>query len=232
MAKCFTTWTVLPHEPIEKHAENLWSVSGNMPGGNQRRMSVARRADGKLVIHNPIALNDEEMKELEAFGKPAFMIVPNGFHRQDSVIYKQRYPELAVFCPQAARKKVAELVDVAGNMDELPKDSAVEVFHLRGMKEREGGLRVTSREGTDLVFNDTLLNMPKKGGTAELFMGPTGTLSIPRFTRWVMMKSGGELKQHLQELAASPGLQHLVPGHGAVIGKNASGALSEAAGRL
>jgi len=51
MAKCFTTWTVLPHEPIEKHAENLWSVSGKMPGGNQRRMTIVRRADGKLVIH-------------------------------------------------------------------------------------------------------------------------------------------------------------------------------------
>jgi hypothetical protein len=62
MAKCFTTWTVLPHDPIEKHSENLWSVSGNMPGGNQRRMTIARCADGKLVIHNPIALDDAEMK--------------------------------------------------------------------------------------------------------------------------------------------------------------------------
>jgi hypothetical protein len=92
MAKCFTTWTVLPHDSIEKHSENLWSVSGNMPSGNQRRMTIARRADGKLVIHNPIALDDAEMKEVEALGKPAYLIVPNAFHRQDAIIYKQRYP--------------------------------------------------------------------------------------------------------------------------------------------
>jgi len=135
MAKCFTSWTVLPHEPIEKHAENLWSVSGNMPGGNQRRMAIARRADGGLVIHNPIALNDDEMKEIEAFGKPAFLVVPNAFHRQDSIIYKQRYPQMAVLCPQTARKKVSQIVEVAGNLDEMPKDTNVALFHLRGMKQ-------------------------------------------------------------------------------------------------
>src|SRR5258705_9801059 len=158
MAKCFTSWTVLAHEPIEKHSENLWSVSGNMPGGNQRRMSIARRADGQLVIHNAIALGEAEMKELEAFGKPAFLVVPNGFHRQDSVIYKQRYPEISVLCPQAARKKVSQVVEVAGHLDQLPKDPNVELFHLRGMAEREGAIRVRSKDGIGLVFNDTLLN--------------------------------------------------------------------------
>lgn len=232
MAKCFTTWTVLPHEPITKHSENLWSVSGNMPRGNQRRMTVARRSDGKLVIHNPIALDDAEMKELEAFGKPAFLVVPNGFHRMDSQIYKQRYPEIAVLCPQGARKKIAEVVAVSGHMDEMPKDSNVEMFHLRGMKEREGALRVRSNGTSALVFNDTLLNVKQQGGVAGFFMGPTGTLSIPRFTRWMLMANRGELKAHLQELAASPGLSHVVPGHGDVIEGDARGALSQALGRI
>src|SRR5688572_694250 len=125
MPKCFTAWTVLPHEPIEKHSQNLWSVSGKMPGGNQRRMTIAKRADGKLVIHNAIALNDDEMREVEAFGKPGYLVVPNGFHRMDALIYKQRYPELDVLCPQSARTKVSQLVPVAGHMNELPKDSIV-----------------------------------------------------------------------------------------------------------
>src|SRR5258706_8421016 len=103
MAKCFTSWTVLDHAPIEKLTENAWSVSGVMPGGNQRRMTIARRSDGKLVIHNAIALGDAEMKELEAFGRPSYLVVPNGFHRQDAIIYKQRYPELVVLCPRNAK---------------------------------------------------------------------------------------------------------------------------------
>jgi hypothetical protein len=232
MAKCFTTWTVLAHDPIEKHAENLWSVSGYMPGGNQRRMTIARRADGGLVIHNPIALGDAEMTEVEAFGKPAFLIVPNAFHRQDSIIYKQRYPELSVLCPQTARKKVSEIVDVAGHLDEMPKDANVEVFHLRGMKEREGAIRVRSKEGNGLVFNDTLLNLEPGSGFTGFFMAPTGTLSVPRFARLMLMKKGAELKEHLQELASSAGLTQLVPGHGKVIASDAATALQAAAARL
>ena len=232
MAKCFTTWTVLAHDPIEKHSENLWSVSGTMPGGNQRRMTIARRADGKLVIHNAIALGEAEMKQLEAFGKPAFLVVPNGFHRQDSVIYKQRYPEISVLCPQAARKKVSQVVEVAGHLDELPKDPNVELFHLRGMAEREGAIRVRGKDGIGLVFNDTLLNLPPGGGVGGFFMAPTGTLGVPRFTRWMLMKNGAELKQHLQELAESAELTHVVPGHGAVIQTGADAALKQAVARL
>jgi hypothetical protein len=232
MAKCFTTWTVLPHEPLEKHSENLWSVSGNMPGGNQRRMAIARRADGKLVIHNPIALNDAGMAQLEAFGKPAFLVVPNAFHRMDSIIYKQRYPEISVLCPQTARKKVSQVVEVAGHLDEMPKDANVELFHLRGMNQREGAIRVRGKDGSGLVFNDTLLNLEPKGGVAGFFMAPTGTLSVPRFARWMMMKNGAELKAHLEELAASPSLSHVVPGHGAVIGSGAVTTLNQAAARV
>ncbi len=232
MAKCFTTWTVLPHDAIEKHSNSLWSVSGKMPSGNQRRMTVARRADGKLVIHNPIALGDDEMRQLEAWGTPAYVVVPNSFHRMDSLIYQQRYPKADVLCPQTARKKVSELVKVAGHLDEMPADADVELFHLRGLKEREGGLRVRSGGQTALVFNDAVLNMAPTGGLSGFAMAPTGVLSIPRFMRWMMMKDGAALKSHLAELAASPGLSHVVPGHGDVIATDAAGALSSALGRL
>jgi len=232
MAKCFTTWTVLPHDPIEKHAENLWSVSGKMPSGFQRRMTIARRADGGLVIHNPIALGDAEMKEVETFGKPAFLVVPNAFHRQDSIIYKQRYPQIAVLAPETARKKVSQIVEVAGHLDEMPKDANVELFHLRGMKEREGALRVKSNGQSGLVFNDTLLNLEPRSGIGGFFMAPSGTLGVPRFTRWMMLNSAAQLKEHLKELADSPGLAHVVPGHGAVLGSDAASAMQQAAARL
>jgi hypothetical protein len=82
MAKVFQTWTTLEHEPIQKHGDNLWSVSGRMPNPSiRRRMTVAKLANGGLVIHNAIALDDASMKELEAFGEPAYLVVPNGFYR-------------------------------------------------------------------------------------------------------------------------------------------------------
>jgi hypothetical protein len=232
MAKCFTEWTVLPHEPIEKHSQNLWSVSGKMPGGNQRRMAIAKRADGGLVIHNPIALDDDEMREIEAFGTPAFLVVPNSFHRMDSIIYKKRYPGAKVLCPKSARGRVSKVVEVAGHLDEMPKDEVVELFHLRGMKQREGAITVRSSGKSAAVFNDTLLNLPQGTGVVNWFMAPTGTLSVPRFARFMLLKESAELKQHLHELAATPGLEHLVPGHGDVLQGEVAGALHSAAERL
>ena len=89
MAKCFETWTVLPHGPLEKLSENLWRLEGTMPNGNTKRiMTIARMKDGRLVIHNAIALEPALQSEIEAFGTPASIVVPNGFHRQDAKIYK------------------------------------------------------------------------------------------------------------------------------------------------
>jgi hypothetical protein len=232
MAKCFTEWTVLAHEPIEKHSPHLWSVSGKMPSGNQRRMTLVKRADGGLVIHNAIALADEQMRELEAFGKPAYLVVPNSFHRMDALIYKQRYPQLDVLCPQTARKRVSQLVPVAGHLGEMPKDAIVDSFHLRGMKEREGAIVVRGDGTSALVFNDALLNVPKGRGIGDWFMAPTGTLGVPRFTRWMLAKSCAELREHLLELAKMPKLGHVVPGHGEVIAANAGAQLTTAAERL
>ena len=92
MAKPFETWTVVPHRPLEKLESNLWRVEGDLPGGDGTRvMTIVKLASGGLVIHNAIALEEDQMKEIEAFGDPEILIVPNGFHRLDAKVYKQRY---------------------------------------------------------------------------------------------------------------------------------------------
>ena len=73
-------------------------------------MTVVRLADGKLVIHNGIALEPAAMAELEAWGTPAYLIVPSPGHRLDAPAYKKRYPSLRVLTPKNARKKVEEVV--------------------------------------------------------------------------------------------------------------------------
>jgi hypothetical protein len=63
-------------------------------------------------------------------------------------------------------------------------------------------------------------------------MAPAGTLAVPRFTRWLLMKSGAQLKEHLDELAKAGEVTHVVPGHGEVVQAAAAQALSQAAARL
>jgi hypothetical protein len=83
MAVCFTEWTVLPHEPVQKLAENLWRVEGALGKSNRRAMSVVRLRDGRLIVHNAIALDEPEMQELEAWGEVAAILVPNAARALD-----------------------------------------------------------------------------------------------------------------------------------------------------
>jgi hypothetical protein len=215
----FTEWTVLPHDPIEKLASNLWSVSGTMPKGNQRRMTLARLGDGRLVVHNAIALDPGEMKEIDAFGQVAAIVVPNAFHRMDARIWKDRYPNAKVYCPKKATKAVNKVVSVDGDYDAIPQDGGVHAVHLNGMGGAEGVIEVESESGRTLVFNDAILNMQSRGPMMDLMLGPVGKPSVPRFMRWFMVKDKPAFREHLAKLAAG-GVQRIIVGHGATVDRD------------
>src|SRR5690242_7905964 len=108
MTKTADAWTVIEHGPIEKLSENLWRVEGALPRMSLRRvMTAARMFDGRLVLHSAIALEESAMKELEAWGTPSFLVVPNAYHRRDAPGYKRRYPNITVLAPRGSRAKVA-----------------------------------------------------------------------------------------------------------------------------
>src|SRR6266542_935000 len=114
-------WTVLAHDPIEKLAENLWRVRGSLPRMTLKRvMTVARLDDGRLVVHSPIALDETALATLEAWGTPAFLVVPGRFHRMDVPAWKRRYPAARVLVPRGSRRFVAEVVGVDGSYEDFP----------------------------------------------------------------------------------------------------------------
>jgi hypothetical protein len=225
MAKCFESWTVLPHGPLEKLSENLWRVEGTLPDGNTKRvMTIARMKDGRLVIHNAIALEPALQAEVEAFGTPACIVVPNGFHRQDAKIYKDRYASANVYAPAKARKKVEKIVPVAGDYDAAPKDDTVRLCHLEGCNGSEGVLEVKSADGVTVVFNDTICNLPRLSGFAGFFLAPTGQASVPRFSRWLLVKDKDAFKRHVNSWA-TPDLARVIVSHGKMLTDRPSDAL-------
>ena len=235
MAKAFDTWTVLPHEPIAEHTENLRSVVGDIPGMPlKRRMTAVRRSDGTLVLHNPVALEEAEMKTLEAWGEPAFLVVPNGYHRLDAANFKRRYPDARVVCPRGATRKVAEVVPVDLDYASAPADDAVSFEHLDGVAESEGVLSVRSAAGETLVFNDVLFNVPSLPGFTGFVMVLLGSTGGPKVTlvgRLLVVKDKRALRAHLERLAA-PEVRRLIPGHGDLVEDRAPEILREVAGRL
>ena len=107
-------WKVRPHGNLKQVDNNILTVTGTirMPFAFPRRMTVVRLRDGRLVVFSAIALDEDEMADLENYGVPAFLIVPNDHHRLDARMWKERYPSMQVVAPERARDKVAEIVPV------------------------------------------------------------------------------------------------------------------------
>ncbi len=212
------TWKVLPHGAIQHLAENLWWVQGDLPRLSLKRvMTIARLADGRLVIHNGIAMTEPAMRELEAFGTPAFLIVPNGLHRLDAAAYKRRYPTLRVLAPRGARASVEKLVAVDGVYEDFPADPTVRLEPLQGMADAEGTMLVRSADGTSVVLTDAVFNMDRKrdvlGFLFTTILGSAPGPRVSRLAKLVLIKDKKALRRDLERYAAIPDLVRLIVAH-------------------
>jgi hypothetical protein len=214
-------WHVGEHGTLQKLEANLWTVEGAVPSMPMpRRMTLLRLADGSLVVHRAICLDDAAQREVDAWGLVRYIVVPNRFHRLDAGAYAERYPDARVVCPDAARKFVAQKVRVDGSPSALPADANVRAEKLAGSRIEEHVFVVTSGERTTLVFNDTVFNLPKLPGVKGWIYGAMGSTGAPKVTpllRLVAVSDRAALRAHLATLAAAPGLFRVIPGHGTIV---------------
>lgn len=232
-------WRIHPHGAIRALEDNLWTVSGHIPGlpmPLRRTMTVVRLTDGRLVVHSAIALAHTSLAQLESWGEPAFIVVPSGYHRIDAPAYKKRYPKALVVCPPKSRGRVQKAVAVDGGYDLLPDDPALEAVHLDGTSE---GVLI-AKSGAEharatLIFNDVFFNqepLPGLAGRIYGLLGSTGGPKVPPVARWFLVQDRAALRSHLELLARRPGLVRLVPGHGEPIDVWPSKVLSKVAAAL
>lgn len=224
MAKPFKEWTVLPHGPLERLEDNMMTVTGKleMPpmGETERRMTVVRLRDGRLVIYSAIALDEPQMRELEAFGRPAFLVVPNGIHRMDARIWKERYPQLEVIAPSAAADKVAKVVRVDESEADF-RDPSVRLVTVPGTADREMALLVDTPNGYTLVINDLIFNLANRPGMKGwLFkkIGMTGDEPhMPPIIKKLAVDDEQALSAQLEAWAELPQLKRVIVSHGPII---------------
>ncbi len=236
MAASTGEWKVLRHGPIEKLADNLWRVTGALPGMSlERTMVIARLRSGELVIHNAIAMDEASMKEIEAWGTPAFIVVPNGGHRLDAPAFKKRYPTAKVMAPRGSREKVAQVVAVDLDYEGFPTgDDTVRFETLRGVGESEGAMIVRSADGVSVVLNDVMFNMDTKKDPLGWFfttvMGSAPGPRVSRLAKLVFVKDKKALRGEFERLAATPDLVRVIVAHEKVAsGAEAAASLRQAA---
>ena len=217
------SWKVLPHGKLVPVDDNILTVVGeiHMPLMElPRRMTVVRLRDGRLVVWSAIALDDAEMATFEAFGRPAFLVVPNDHHRLDAKAWKDRYPEVQVVAPAGAREKIAKAVAVDTTAPDFA-DPDVQFMAVPGTRDLEAALVVRSPGGTTLVLNDLVGNIDNEsglGGWLLRLMGFAGDEPhIPAPVKMMMVKDTDALRAQLLQWAGDTSLKRILVSHGAPI---------------
>lgn len=224
MAKPHHEWTVLPHGKLKHLEDDVLTVTGSMhmpPMGEvERRMTVVRLSDGRLVIYSAISLDETEMRALEAYGIPAFLIVPGDIHRMDAKPWKERYPSMKVIAPAGARQKIEEVVPVDATTVDFG-DSAVRFMAVPGTGDKEGALVVETANGTTIVLNGLIFDLANRPGLSGwLFKAIGMTGNAPHIPLPVMLKEVKDkqaVSAQLDAWADVPDLQRVIISHGDVI---------------
>jgi hypothetical protein len=236
MARRPRPYLVSRHDPIERIDDNLWAVNGAVPDfpagtGMDRRMSIVKLGDGRLVFHNAVPLDDASLAQVMTLGKPAILIVPMHLHAIDAAGFRDRLG-LQVFTSRVTMEKVRAIVPVAGAVEDLPGDSSLRCVPLAGTRFGEAAWVVKSGPRASLLFCDAIHDSrPGTGFNGLMFriLGFTGQEpKIPPFFRLRAVSDKKALKADLLRLAETPDLARLVPSHGRIVATDPAGAIRRA----
>ncbi len=218
MTAPFKEWTVLPHRKLRRVNERIVTVIGElkMPLLElPRRMTVVQSRAGNLVIFSAIALEEPDMAELEALGRPAFLIVPSERHRLDAPSYLRRYPNLTVVGPRAGAEKIGEVVRVETSTPNFgdPSIRYVEVA-------ADSALEVDGEDGLTLIVNDLIGDIHGEkglGGWLLRVMGFAGDPDVPGPVKLTLGKRKSEVAQQFRRWAERENLRRIIVSHGDII---------------
>lgn len=226
----------LSHGDITMLDERLWQVTGSVPRSPMpRNMTLYRLDDGGLLIHGAQALLEDAMQRLETLGQPRVMIVASPFHNLHEVQYKQRYPQLTVLCPAAARAKIEAEIPVDGTVEDRLGEYGVRWLGPDGLKPTERAYELPLADGHALLMGDMLFNLPHLpgfGGFVMRLLGSTGYFGMTRVGRMLMLRDKASFRRWLEAQAARPGLRLVAVAHGTAITEQPGAELRSAAARL
>jgi hypothetical protein len=238
MTRPYQHWNVQPHGKLSEIDQGILTVVGHirMPLMDlPRRMTVVRLSDSRLVVWSAIALDQTGMATFEAFGRPAFLIVPNDHHRLDIKAWKDRYPQVQVVAPQGSRAKVEEVVPVDTTAPDFG-DPDVQFVAVPGTRDHEAALVVRAQNGTTLVLNDLVGNIRNASGIDNWLLRLAGfagqVAQIPRVVKLALVKDANALRAQLLQWAEIESLKRILVSHGEPIEANPRQTLRKLAGSL
>lgn len=216
---------VFPHSKIQRLYPNLWIVQGEFPHSRlPRNMIIYRYDEDKLLLHSVVALEEKMMKELESYGKPSIMVVPNWDHWAHIAAFKKRYPDIIVACPKASVEKVEPKLHVETVCEDLFPFKGM-IFHIvPGIIPYEGVFEFPiGNNRVAIVMNDLITNVPNQKGFNGFLLRITKSSGKPNvipIVRKNLKLKKQPVKNFLKRLADREDIDLLTTSHGASITKD------------
>jgi Domain of unknown function (DUF4336) len=214
---------------LVKIADGIFCAESEMkmPGGVRMntRMTVVRLANGELMVHSPIRLDDVLAKEIDALGNVGHIVAPNRFHHLFFGPCAERYPKARTYGPSGLAEKVPAL-----RIDEVLGDAAPSAWS--GELEQlvvQGAPKMTEvviyhRPTKTLIVSDLFFNIvhPANLMTKVLltFTGARGKLAKSRV--WALIKEDGAAFDASVRKVLAWDFDKLIMAHGDVVEKNAA----------
>ena len=226
-------WSPAPHQPLRKLESNLWVAEAPVPDAPYaQRMTLVRRRDTRVLVHNPICLNLAAMRDVDGWGPVTWLIVSCEAQLAHLAAWVERYPLAKVISTSALAVRTAAVARVDGQIDALPVDDDMKMERLQGCP-GEGVLLVRSAGRWTAVFADAVTNIPHLAGlrwSVERLLGLSGGPRVSRMFRLRAVKDRQAFRKHLERLAETGNFARLVPCHGDMVeGDGAAAALRQAA---
>jgi hypothetical protein len=225
---------VFPHSKIQQLYPNLWIVQGEFPQSRlPRNMVIYRYDQDKLLLHSVVALEEKTMKELECYGKPTIMVVPNWDHWAHIAAFKKRYPDIIVTCPKASIEKVELKLHVDTACEDLFPFKGM-IFHIvPGIIPYEGVFEFPlGNNRVAIVMNDLITNVPHQKGFNGFLLRITKSSGQPNvipIVRKNLKAKTKTVKNYLKELAEREDIDVLTTSHGTSITQGISSVISNIA---
>jgi len=194
-------------------------------------MSVARMADGALLVHSPVPLTDDRRRQTDALGTVRHIYVPNLFHHRSLDAWSTAYPGARVHAPAGlARKHPGARVDrTIGETTEPAFAGAIDEIPIDGFRPRESA--ILHRASGTVIVADLVQNVgrPDHGWTAfyARAMGFHDRVALSRAIRWTGFDDRRAARRALDRVLALE-FDRLVVGHGAPLPSGGKAALAAA----
>jgi hypothetical protein len=135
-------------------------------------MTVIRLADGRLLLHSPVALDATLRGQLDAMGNVSFVVAPNRVHHLYAGEVARAYPGARLWVAPGLDRKRPDLVFEAVLGDEAPEEwrGEVDQVFFRG-RPYENEVAFFHRASRTLILCDLAFNFgPRAAWPTRLLM--------------------------------------------------------------